>query len=45
MFQIKLREHPAQGSGCRVSGVVEGVLGEATHAKFKVKTNKKNGHI
>lgn len=25
MFQIKLREHPALESGCRVSGAVEGV--------------------
>ncbi len=26
MFQIKLREHPALESGCRVSGAVEGVF-------------------
>ena len=26
MFQIKLREHPALGSGCRISGATEGVF-------------------
>lgn len=38
MFQIKLREHPALESGCRVSGAVEGVLGE----KFGINDNDCN---